>query len=85
MNTVTLPYETYRGAELYAEKQNLSVDDFVNKVVLNVIFKQTDEKAQRKPHTPSSLLSLCNILKDAAKETTDEELRDEYLNEKYGV
>lgn len=85
MNTITLPYETYKGAELYAKKQKLSVDDFVNKVVLNVIFTQPEQKPERKPHTPASLLSLCNVLKDAAKGTTDKELRDEYIREKYGV
>lgn len=85
MNTVTLPYDTYKGAVLYAEKQKLSVDDFVNKIVLSVIYTNPTEKPCRKPHTPSSLLSLCGILKNAAKETTDEELRDEYIRDKYGV
>lgn len=93
MNTVTLSPEVYKNAERTAKKYHLSVDDWVNQVVLNVFVKvpnleeTKEEKKETKEEkrTGQSMYSwdeLCGVF---ASDKSDKELRDEYLEEKYKV
>lgn len=86
MNTVTLSPEAYKNAERTAKKYHLSVDDWVNQMVLNIFvkFPQLDEMKDEKKKEPSmySWDELCGVF---SSDKSDKELRDEYLEEKYGV
>ena len=86
MNTVTLSPEAYKNAERTAKKYHLSVDDWVNQVVLNVFVKVPNIKEKKEDKKVGEDMyswdELCGVF---ASDKSDKELRDEYLEEKYRV
>jgi len=84
--TITLSPEAYKNAERTAKKHHLSVDDWVNQVILNVFVKVPSlKKAKEEKKTEQNMYSwdeLCGVF---ASDKSDKELRDEYLEEKYNV
>lgn len=84
MNTVTLQADAYRGAQLYAKRQNKSVDEVVNNLV-NAYFVDNTKPAPKKTAGQNmySWNELLGMFKPTGK--SDKELIDEYLEEKYGV
>lgn len=42
MNTVTLRQDAYASAQRYARKQNISVDDYMNNLVLSIVMPPTE-------------------------------------------
>jgi len=86
MNTITLSSEAYRNAERTARKYHLSVDDWVNQVVLSIFVNIPDLEEQKEgKKTEQNMYSwdeLCGVF---ASDKSDKELRDEYLEEKYRV
>lgn len=82
MNTVTLRQEAYAGAQRYARQHNISVDDFVNNLVLSIVMPSTEHAVAAKERDYYTLDELRGMFQTGK---TDRELRDEYLAEKYGV
>lgn len=82
MNTVTLRQDAYAGALRIAKKQNISVDDYVNNLVLSFLAAQPNEAKDEAERDYYTLDELCGMFRSGK---TDRELMDEYLDEKYGV
>jgi len=86
MNTVTLSPEAYKNAERTAKRYHLSVDDWVNQVVLNVFVNIPNSKETKEEKGAEQGMyswdELCGVF---ASDKSDKELLDEYLEEKYRV
>lgn len=82
MNTVTLRQDAYAKAQRFAKKQNISIDDYVNNLVLNMVMTQPNEAVDEPERDYYTLDELCGMFRTGK---TDEELMDEYLDEMYGV
>lgn len=91
MNTITLTPEAYHLALISANKVKTSVEDWVNKVVLSIVAsnptatKVNGEQAA-KPATKTRKHyahdALCGL---AMTKSSDEELLDGYLKDKYNI
>lgn len=86
MNTVTLSPEAYKTAERTAKKYNLSVDDWVSRIVLNIFVKVPNlEKVTDAKKGEGSMYGWDELCGMFASDKSDKQLLDEYLDEKYGV
>lgn len=85
--TVTMTPTAYKKAVLMAEKQKLSVDEYVSKVFYDdlVIVPMPIEQTQnnKTTHRRALLDGLTGLW--AGLGVTAEEMRDEYMKEKYGI
>ena len=89
MTTITLSNDAYNDAKLYAEKQNLSVDEFI----VSLINKFARSKGNKKKFKMLDLEELEPEIKDIlnmertgsldANDINGEEVRIEYYKEKY--
>ena len=89
MTTITLSNDAYNDAKLYAEKQNLSVDEFI----VSLINKFARSKGNKKKFKMLDLEELEPEIKDIlnmertgsldANDINGEETRIEYYKEKY--
>lgn len=85
MNTVTLSPEVYHKAATFAQQDQLNVDDWVNKVLLNIV---VDYPKKEEPTTESAAMEMFgwgDLAGMFSSDKSDRELLDEYLSEKYGV
>ena len=86
MNTVTLSSEAYQKAVLSAKQQQLSVDELVNRAVLNIIVPSPTQSCSSNINfedtVPYDWDDLCGIF---ASDKSDKEVVDQYLQEKYGL
>lgn len=98
MNTVTLTPEAYRIALLSANKVKTSVEDWVNRVLLNFVATQTTAATTATTTKPSKMAAEGHAQTYKADmytweemegmfatDKSDSELLDEYLAEKYGL
>ena len=86
MNVVTLKPDVYRNVARAAEKSNLTVDDWVNRMVVEVMSRiSTDTLDSEEVHCKQAMYSWDDLGGMFASEKSDDELRDEYLQDKYGV
>ena len=84
MATITLRPEVYDKAAIFARKDKLNIEDWVNKVLLKIIVEAP--KAEETQKLNSSKMSSWDELAGIfASDKSDKELRDEYLEEKYGI
>ena len=89
MATITLSPTAYNNAKLYAEKQNLSVDEFV--VMLINKFAEAKDKKKKFQMLPiekldQELQDILNMPRNGdidANDINGEEARMEYYKEKY--
>ncbi len=83
MANVSLRPEVYNRAALFAKRDRVNVDEWVNKVLLSIIVENPNkEEKQLAGHKMFSWDELGGIF---ASDKSDKELLDDYLDEKYGV
>ena len=84
MATITLRPDVYDKAAIFARKDKLNIEDWVNKMLQkNVV--DISEKEDMKAPAESKMFSWEELVGMFASDKTDKELRDEYLEEKYGI
>lgn len=91
MATITLSPAAYNNAKLYAEKQNLSVDEFIVMLINN--FSKAKGKKKKFQMLPIEKLSqelqdILNMPRNGEIDADDingEEARMEYYKEKYNL
>ena len=84
MATITLRPEVYDKAAIFARKDKLDLEDWVNKVLLKIIV-ETPKPEEIKKLNSSKMFSWDELGGIFASDNSDDELRDEYLEEKYGI
>ena len=84
MATITLRPEVYDKAAIFARKDKLDLEDWVNKVLLKIIV-ETPKPEEIKKLNSSKMFSWEELGGIFASDKSDDELRDEYLEEKYGI
>jgi len=84
MATITLRPEVYDKAAIFARKDKLDLEDWVNKVLLKIIV-ETPKPEEIKKLNSSKMFSWDELGGIFASDKSDDELRDEYLEEKYGI
>ena len=75
MATITLRPDVYDKAAIFARKDKLNIEDWVNKILQKIVV-DISEKEDMKAPAESKMFSW---------DKSDKELRDEYLEEKYGI
>lgn len=84
MATITLRPEVYDKAAIFARKDKLDLEDWVNKVLLKIIV-ETPKPEEIKKLNSSKMFSWDELGGIFASDKSDDELRNEYLEEKYGI
>ena len=84
MATITLRPEIYDKAAIFARKDKLNIEDWVNKVLLKIIVEAPKAEETQKLNS-SKMFSWDELAGIFASDKSDKELRDEYLEEKYGI
>ena len=84
MATITLRPEVYDKAAIFARKDKLDLEDWVNKVLLKIIVEAPKAEENQKLNS-SKMFSWDELAGIFASDKSDKELRDEYLEEKYGI
>lgn len=84
MATITLRPEVYDKAAIFARKDKLNIEDWVNKVLLKIIVEAPKAEETQKLNSPK-MFSWDELAGIFASVKSDKELRDEYLEEKYGI
>lgn len=84
MATITLRPEVYDKAAIFARKDKLNIEDWVNKVLLKIIVEAPKAEENQKSNS-SKMFSWDELAGIFASDKSDKELRDEYLEEKYGI
>lgn len=84
MATITLRPEVYDKAGIFARKDKLNIEDWVNKVLLKIIVEAPKAEENQKLNS-SKMFSWDELAGIFASDKSDKELRDEYLEEKYGI
>lgn len=84
MATITLRPEVYNKAAIFARKDKLNIEDWVNKVLLKIIVEAPKAEENQKLNS-SKMFSWDELAGIFASDKSDKELRDEYLEEKYGI
>lgn len=82
MNTVTLRQDAYAGAQRNARMLNISVDEYVNNLVLGIVISQPKETVDEPERDYYTLDELCGMFRTGK---TDHELMDECMDDIYGV
>lgn len=87
MNTITLTPEAYHYAFLSAQKVKTSVEDWVNKVLLSFVTSAvpTTPTKEDEKKAKVSMYSWDEMAGMFASDKSDQELLDEYLDDKYGI
>ena len=84
MHTISISNKVYLGAEHYAQQNNISlnslVEDYLKRLIL-IGSMQEETKATPK----EELYSIQELTGMFASTKSEEELREEYIAEKYGV
>ena len=81
MATITLRPDVYDKAAIFARKDN---EDWVNKILQKIVV-DISEKEDMKAPAESKMFSWEEMGGMFASDKSDKELRDEYLEEKYGI
>ena len=90
MNTVTLTPELYNGIKIYADRENVSVQDFIITLITRTYpIKAEKKKIKIKEKSELSpvlqnILNMPKIREIPSDDINGTELRKEYYNEKYG-
>ena len=84
MATITLRPEVYDKAAIFARKDKLNIEDWVNKVLLKIIVEAPKSEETQKGNS-SKMFSWEELTGIFASDKSDKELHDEYLEEKYGI
>ena len=84
MATITLRPEVYDKAAIFARKDKLNIEDWVNKDLLKIIVEAPKAEENQKLNS-SKMFSWDELAGIFASDKSDKELRDEYLEEKYGI
>ena len=84
MATITLKPEVYDKATFFARKDKLNVEDWVNNIIQKIAMKSTTE-GLTKDSTEQEMFSWSELEGFFSSDKSDKELRNEYLEEKYGV
>ena len=71
MATITLRPDVYDKAAILARKDKLNIEDWVNKILQKIVVDISEKEDMKAPAESS--------------DKSDKELRDEYLEEKYGI
>ena len=89
MTTITLSNAAYNDAKLYAEKQNLSVDEFIVSLI-NKFVRSKDKKKKFKmlpmEELEPEIKNILNMERTGSLDANDingEEARIDYYKEKY--
>jgi len=93
MATVTLSTAAYNDAKLYAEKQNLSVEEFIVSLINKFSFSAKQQEKRKFLRTPMDELApelqeILNMPRVGHLDEDDingEKARMEYYKEKYGL
>ena len=81
MATITLRPEVYDKAAIFARKDKLNIEDWV---LLKIIVEAPKAEETQKLNS-SKMFSWDELAGIFASDKSDKELRDEYLEEKYGI
>jgi len=84
MATITLRPDVYDKAAILARKDKLNIEDWVNKILQKIV-DDISEKGDIKAPAESKMFSWEELGGMFASDKSDKELRDEYLEEKYGI
>lgn len=84
MATITLRPEVYDKASIFAKKDKLNVDEWVNNVLQKIVMEAPKEKAKEKS-AELKMFSWKELAGIFSSDKSDRELQDEYLKEKYGI
>ena len=82
--TITLRPDVYDKAAIFARKDKLNIEDWVNKILQKIV-DDISEKEDIKAPAESKMFSWEELGGMFASDKSDKELRDEYLEEKYGI
>lgn len=82
MNTVTLKADAYKGVQRYAQQMNKSVDEVVNNIILTYIVPQSMPQPAEEKRDYYTLEELRGMFRSGK---SDEELRNDYLADKYNL
>lgn len=83
MATITLRPEIYNKAVLFAKKDRVDVDEWVNKVLLKMVLESSAEDELKTAE--QKMFSWDELGGIFASDKNDKELLDEYLEDKYGL
>lgn len=75
----------YDKAALFARKNKLNVDDWVNNVLQKIVMKPSKAEEAVKEPAGREMFSWNELEGIFASDKSDSELRDEYLEDKYGI
>mgnify|MGYP003491024764 FL=1 len=84
MATITLRPDVYDKAAIFARKDKLNIEDWVNKILQKIVV-DISEKEDMKAPAESKMFSWDEMGGMFASDKSDKELRDDYLEEKYGI
>lgn len=89
MNTVTLRNDVYEGVQRYAQRQNISVDEVVNNLVITHIVNASTPSSDKPAFRMKTEQELSPVVRDLIgimpEEPDTTEARAKYLKEKHGV
>lgn len=84
MATITLRPDVYDKAAIFARRDKLNIEDWVNRILQKIV-GDISEKEEMKASAESKMFSWEELGGMFASDKSDKELRDEYLEEKYGI
>lgn len=84
MVTITLRPDVYDKAAIFARRDKLNIEDWVNRILQKIVV-DISEKEEMKASAESKMFSWEELGGMFASDKSDKELRDEYLEEKYGI
>ena len=84
MATITLRPDVYERAGNRPTIDKLNIEDWVNKILQKIVV-DISEKEDMKAPAESKMFSWEEMGGMFASDKSDKELRDEYLEEKYGI
>ena len=87
MYAINLNKEVYNGAVRYAQKHNVSVESFIETLIINAVKEKPKFNYKSEENLSPMIKSLIGILPqhNYADEFDYKEARMEYLTEKYGL
>ena len=85
MATITLRPEVYDEAAAFAHRDKLDVDEWVNEALQRVFMRHATTEEKVEQPTELKMFSWEEMEGMFASDKSDNELRDDYLEEKYGI
>lgn len=91
--TITIRGNVYQGAQRYAKEHNVSLDTFVESIIVKAIGHGKPERSPKKFRLKSleelsprvrNLIGSGNVGKEIEEDADGRKARKEYLEEKYG-